>query len=311
MSYQGDAAEQVLRISLEAFEIAMKLSGSAIKNLAAGLLAYSQTHKNEPTKLKSYGKETLDNMVKSEGKPSYYPIKNEDLKEFRKKAIKFGITYCETINHEGHTYIRVHDSDCVSMNELYHIMGYDTVNVIESEKDKESELNQKESGDDTLFNQLYPNSEKQDFSEEHTEIDFYENEIENDNIQRESDTDKLFNQLYPNEGKEQTTKEDIETAITTESEAQKNSQNTKNFQPELSSDEKKSINATQNMSNQNTKVKKDLPSENFLNNNGKSKRNSSIEKSSVIEQLKKNKESLNKRNKKKKTRNKSKSKSKG
>ena len=37
MNYSGDAAEQVVRISLEGTEFALRMSGAAAKNVAAAL----------------------------------------------------------------------------------------------------------------------------------------------------------------------------------------------------------------------------------------------------------------------------------
>ena len=39
MNTGGDAAEQIVRLSLEGFEVAAKLSGSAAKNVAALLVS--------------------------------------------------------------------------------------------------------------------------------------------------------------------------------------------------------------------------------------------------------------------------------
>ena len=39
MNNSGDAAEQIVRLSLEGAEVALKLSGSAAKNIAAAIYA--------------------------------------------------------------------------------------------------------------------------------------------------------------------------------------------------------------------------------------------------------------------------------
>ena len=43
MNNSGDAAEQVVRLSLEGAEVALKLSGSAAKNIAAAIYAVMKT----------------------------------------------------------------------------------------------------------------------------------------------------------------------------------------------------------------------------------------------------------------------------
>lgn len=59
MNNGGDAAEQVVRLSLEGFEVAARLSGSAAKNIA--LLLVSVLKQEQKTK----GKARLTNMIKS------------------------------------------------------------------------------------------------------------------------------------------------------------------------------------------------------------------------------------------------------
>ena len=69
MNNGGDAAEQVVRLSLEGFEVAAKLTGSAAKNVA--LLLVSVLKQEQQTK----GKARLTNMIKSgkELKVFFYP----------------------------------------------------------------------------------------------------------------------------------------------------------------------------------------------------------------------------------------------
>lgn len=62
MSVSGDASEQVVRLSLEGFEVLAKLTGSGAKNIAAML--YTIMKDNKQTK----GKTRLNNMLKA-GKP--------------------------------------------------------------------------------------------------------------------------------------------------------------------------------------------------------------------------------------------------
>ena len=57
MTNGGDAAEQVVRLSLEGFEVAAKLSGAAAKNIA--VLLVSVLKQEQKTK----GKARLTNMI--------------------------------------------------------------------------------------------------------------------------------------------------------------------------------------------------------------------------------------------------------
>ena len=79
MTNSGDAAEQVVRLSLEGFEVAAKLTGSAAKNIAillASVLKQEATQAN-----KTRGKARLTNMIKSGKELKVFSIPNKDLKK--------------------------------------------------------------------------------------------------------------------------------------------------------------------------------------------------------------------------------------
>lgn len=88
MNSGGDAAEQIVRLSLEGFEVAAKLSGSAAKNIA--LLLVSVLKEEQKTK----GKARLTNMIKSGKELKVFSIPNKDLKKFMQQAKRYGVLYC-------------------------------------------------------------------------------------------------------------------------------------------------------------------------------------------------------------------------
>ncbi len=88
MNNGGDAAEQVVRLSLEGVEVAAKLSGSAAKNVA--LLLVSVLKQEQKTK----GKARLTNMIKSGKELKVFTIPNKDLKKFTEQAKRYGVLYC-------------------------------------------------------------------------------------------------------------------------------------------------------------------------------------------------------------------------
>ena len=61
MTNSGDAAEQIVRMSLEGTEVALRLTGSAAKNIAAAL--YTIAKNKDKNKIKGY--QRLDAMLKS------------------------------------------------------------------------------------------------------------------------------------------------------------------------------------------------------------------------------------------------------
>lgn len=117
MSVSGDASEQVVRLSLEGFEVLAKLTGSGAKNVAAML--YTIMKDKKQTK----GKTRLNNMLKA-GKPlKIFSIKNEDLQTFKYEAKKYGILYSalvdrKHINLDGMTDIMVKDEDASRINRI-------------------------------------------------------------------------------------------------------------------------------------------------------------------------------------------------
>lgn len=61
MNSSGDAAEQVVRLSLEGTEVALKLTGSAAKNIAAALYTIYKNRDHTKTR----GHQRLSAMLKS------------------------------------------------------------------------------------------------------------------------------------------------------------------------------------------------------------------------------------------------------
>lgn len=87
MNSSGDAAEQVVRLSLEGFEVVAKVSGEAAKSIA--VLLISALKQEQKTK----GRARLTNMIKSGKELKVYTVQQKDLKEFTKHAKKYGVLY--------------------------------------------------------------------------------------------------------------------------------------------------------------------------------------------------------------------------
>ena len=88
MNTSGDAAEQVVRISLEAFEVAARLTGSGAKGVAVLLVS---ALKEEG---KTQGKARLANMIRSGKELKVFSVPQKDLKKFIEHAKKYGVLYC-------------------------------------------------------------------------------------------------------------------------------------------------------------------------------------------------------------------------
>lgn len=88
MNYSGDAAEQVVRFSLEGMEVAMKITGSAAKEMAILLAASLKAEQ------KTAGKARLSSMLKSGKELTVFSLPQKDIKKFVQEAKKYGVLYC-------------------------------------------------------------------------------------------------------------------------------------------------------------------------------------------------------------------------
>ena len=95
MNTSGDAAEQIVRLSLEGFEVAARLSGAAAKNIA--ILLVSVLKEEQKTK----GKARLTNMIKSGKELKVFSLQSKDLKKFTQEAKRYGVLYCVLKNKES------------------------------------------------------------------------------------------------------------------------------------------------------------------------------------------------------------------
>ncbi len=90
MNGSGDAAEQVVRLSLEGTEVALKLTGTAAKNVAAALYTILKNR----DKNKIAGHQRLTAMLKSGKELKVFSVGEEHLKQFTKEAKRYGVVYC-------------------------------------------------------------------------------------------------------------------------------------------------------------------------------------------------------------------------
>lgn len=95
MNTSGEAADQVVRMSLEVGEAALKISGTGAKHLAVMLYAVLKEKK------KTKGRARLETLVRS-GRPlTVFSVKESDLKQFVQEAKRYGVLYCAVRNPRG------------------------------------------------------------------------------------------------------------------------------------------------------------------------------------------------------------------
>lgn len=143
MSVNGDVSEQVVRLSLEGFEVLAKLTGSGAKNVAAML--YTIMKDKKQTK----GKTKLNNMLRA-GKPlKIFTIKKEDLKTFAKESKNYGIPYCALLDKnnkevDGMVDIMVKEEDASRINIIVERFKLTTVDTARMETEVTKSIEKRE-----------------------------------------------------------------------------------------------------------------------------------------------------------------------
>lgn len=88
MDTSGEAAEQIIKYSMEGMEYTLRLAGSGTERLAAALLALSQIQQ------KTKGKTTLHALLKSGKELTVFTIPEKRLREFAQESKRYGVLYC-------------------------------------------------------------------------------------------------------------------------------------------------------------------------------------------------------------------------
>ena len=129
MNSSSDAAESIVRMSLQGTEFALRITGSLTKNCIAGLYALSKDQK------KSKGKTTLNKMLKSGKELKIFTIKQEDLKLFGQEAKRYGVLFTALFdkkNPDGKVDIMCRAEDAAKINRIvnrFKLSSYDEVSI--------------------------------------------------------------------------------------------------------------------------------------------------------------------------------------
>lgn len=141
MNTGGEAAEQIVRMSLEGFEVAARITGAGAKNIA--ILLYSILKEEKKTK----GKARLSSMLRSGKELKVFTVKNGDLKKFTQEAKKYGVLYCvladrknKDPNAEVDVIARAEDASKISrIVERFNLASVDTASIVtEVEKSRDT-----------------------------------------------------------------------------------------------------------------------------------------------------------------------------
>lgn len=128
MNTSSDAAEQVVRLSLQGMEVAARISGSGAKNVAAILVAIAK----DQQKIK--GKTKLSNMLKSGKELKVFSIRESDLKKFTDEAKRYGVLFSAIVdkrnmNFDGMVDIMVKAEDAGKINRIVDRFNLATIDL--------------------------------------------------------------------------------------------------------------------------------------------------------------------------------------
>ncbi len=155
MNISSDAAEQLVRISLQGIEVAAKITGSGAKNVAVMLYAIAK----DQQKIK--GKTKLSNMLKSGKELKVFSIRQEDIKKFTEESKRYGVLFSaivdkKNINTDGMIDIIVRAEDAGKINRIVNRFKLATINMA-TVKSEVTRINNNRNEKNTTLNQ---NNEK-------------------------------------------------------------------------------------------------------------------------------------------------------
>lgn len=121
MNYGGDAADQIVRYSLEGMDYSLRLSGTLAKNLAVFFAAVLKDQK------KSYGKTRMVRMLKENRPLKFFTVPSDRLKEFAREGKKRGLLYVVIRDRKnpGQCEIMVFADDAAKVNRVMDRMNLD------------------------------------------------------------------------------------------------------------------------------------------------------------------------------------------
>lgn len=131
MNSSSDAAESIVRMSLQGTDYALRITGSLTKNVIAGLYALAKDQR------KTKGKTTLSKMLKSGKELKVFTIKKDELPLFQKEATRYGVLYTALIdknnkNFDGMVDIMTRAEDASKINRIvkrFKFSSYDEATI--------------------------------------------------------------------------------------------------------------------------------------------------------------------------------------
>ena len=171
MNNSGDAAEQIVRMSLEGTEVALRLTGSAAKNIAVALYTVAKDSGKNQTK----GQQKLNAMLKSGKELKVFTIGENDLARFAQESKRYGVVYCvlqpKGKSPDGMVDVLVRAEDASKINrivERFKLSAVDTASIkheIEQQR-AEREVVLQQDKDDALVDDMMGLKKKEESQKE-------------------------------------------------------------------------------------------------------------------------------------------------
>ncbi len=162
MNSSGDAAEQVVRLSLEGTEVALKLTGSAAKNIAAAIYAVLKNR----DKNKIRGRQRLTAMLKSGKELKVFTVSDEHLKQFATEAKRYGVVYCALRGKEksadGMVDVMVRAEDASKINRIVERFKLATVDAASIKSEIQQSREERTGSEPTVPEQVKPERSEED-----------------------------------------------------------------------------------------------------------------------------------------------------
>ena len=126
----SDAAESIVKMTLEGVEVAARITGSGAKNIA--VLLYTMHKDQKLTK----GKTNLNNMLKTGSALKIFSLRENDLKKFNQEAKRYGVLYTAVTDKkhklkDGMVDLYVKSEDALKVNRIIDKFKLSAVDIAE------------------------------------------------------------------------------------------------------------------------------------------------------------------------------------
>lgn len=130
MDTSGQAAETMVKYSLEGMEYTLKIAGAGATRLAAILMAAARDQQ------KTKGKTTMKALLKSEKELTVFTVPDDRLRDFAKEAKRYGVLFCvvkeKKPRPDALSDILVKAEDAAKINRIIERLGLGQVDILEN-----------------------------------------------------------------------------------------------------------------------------------------------------------------------------------